>query len=102
MVLKDRKMKLREIANTLNISNISLQLYMKIVECTSGFQSGCRVCLCMFIDYLEKGKTTNNEYYMILLDQLSTEIRKKNCSTYKKSVVSSRQCPMLQVDENNG
>ena len=31
----------------------------------------------LFIDYLEKGKTTNSDYYMALLDGLSAEIKKK-------------------------
>ena len=30
-----------------------------------------------FIDYLEKGKTMNSDYYMALLDLLSAEIKKK-------------------------
>ena len=33
-----------------------------------------------FIDYLEKGKTFNNDYYMALLDQLSVEIKNKTTS----------------------
>ena len=31
----------------------------------------------LFIDYLEKGKTINSDYYMALLDRLSSEIKKK-------------------------
>ena len=31
----------------------------------------------LFIDYLEKGKTINSDYYMALLDGLSVEIKKK-------------------------
>ena len=30
----------------------------------------------LFIDYLEKGKTINSDYYMALLDRLSGEIKK--------------------------
>ena len=30
----------------------------------------------LFIDYREKGKTSNSDYYMALLDRLSTEIKK--------------------------
>ena len=46
----------------------------------------------LFIDYLEKGKTINSDYYMAILDRLRAEIekngltckRKKCCSTPKK------------------
>ena len=31
----------------------------------------------LFIDYLEKGKTINSDYYMAFLDPLSAEIKKK-------------------------
>ena len=31
----------------------------------------------LFIDYLEKGKTINSDYYMALLNRLSAEIKKK-------------------------
>ena len=31
----------------------------------------------LFIDYLEKGKIINSDYYMALLDRLSAEIKKK-------------------------
>ena len=31
----------------------------------------------LFIDYLEKGKTINSDYYMGLLDGLSVEVKKK-------------------------
>ena len=31
----------------------------------------------LFIDYLEKGKTIKNDYYMALLNRLSAEIKKK-------------------------
>ena len=31
----------------------------------------------LFIDYLEKGKTINSDYYMALLDRLSAEIKIK-------------------------
>lgn len=31
----------------------------------------------LFINYLEKGKTINNEYYTALLDRLSAELKKK-------------------------
>ena len=40
----------------------------------------------LFIDYCEKGKTINSEYYMASLDRLSAKIKKKRprekcCST---------------------
>ena len=41
----------------------------------------------LFIDYLEKGKTINSEYYMALLDQLSAEIMKKRPHMQKKKVL---------------
>lgn len=41
----------------------------------------------LFIDYLEKGKTINSEYYMALLDRLSEEIKKKRPQTQKKKVL---------------
>ena len=31
----------------------------------------------LFMDYLEKGKTINSAYYMVLLDRLSVEMKKK-------------------------
>ena len=41
----------------------------------------------LFIDYLEKGKTINSDYYMTLLDRLSTEIKKKRPHMQKKKVL---------------
>lgn len=41
----------------------------------------------LFIDYLEKGKTINSEYYMALLDRLSAEIKKKRPHMQKKKVL---------------
>lgn len=38
----------------------------------------------LFIDYLEKDKTINSEYYMALLDRLSVEIKKKQPHIQKK------------------
>ena len=43
------------------------------------------------IDYLEKGKTINGEYYMALLVRLKEEIAK-----------TPTQCTVSQVDRNNG
>ena len=41
----------------------------------------------LFIDYLEKSKTINNDYYMSLLDQLIAEIKKKRPHMQKKKVL---------------
>ena len=41
----------------------------------------------LFIDYLEKGKTINNDYYMVLLDRLIAEIKKKRPHMQKKKVL---------------
>lgn len=57
----------------------------------------------LFIDYLEKGKTINSDYYMALLDRLKDEIAKKTASNgEQKSDLSSRQCSMSQVGQNDG
>lgn len=45
----------------------------------------------IFIDYLEKGKTINSQYYCALLDRLSEEIKiKRPHLAKKKSSFSSR------------
>ena len=41
----------------------------------------------LFIDYLEKGKTINSDYYMVLLDRLSAEIKKNRPHMQKKKVL---------------
>ena len=41
----------------------------------------------LFIDYLEKGKTINSEYYMALLDQFSADIKKRRPHMQKKKVL---------------
>ena len=41
----------------------------------------------LFINYLEKGKTINSDYYMALLDRLSAEIKKKRPHMQKKKVL---------------
>ena len=54
-----------------------------------------------FIDYLEKGKNINGEYYIIR----STEWRNKEktgSNVKEKCVVSPRQWTVSQVDENDG
>jgi hypothetical protein len=57
----------------------------------------------LFIDYLEKGKRINSEYYMALLVRLKEEITKKTTShEEEKSALSPRQCTVSQVDRNDG
>ncbi|GFY17092.1 transposase [Trichonephila clavipes] len=41
----------------------------------------------LFIDYLEKGKILNSEYYTVLLDQLNEKIKKKRPQMQKKKVM---------------
>ena len=41
----------------------------------------------LFIDYLEKGKTINSDYYMALLNRLSAEIKKKRPHMQKEKVL---------------
>ena len=40
----------------------------------------------LFIDYLEKGRTINSEYYMTLLVRLNEEIAKKRPQMKKEKV----------------
>lgn len=57
----------------------------------------------IFIDYLEKGKSINSDYYIDLLVRLKEEIAKKTTAhAEKKNPFSPRQCTLPQVDENNG
>jgi hypothetical protein len=56
----------------------------------------------IFIDYLEKGQTINSEYNMALLERLNDEIKKKGPDLKKKSAVSSRQCTVSQINQNDG
>ena len=41
----------------------------------------------LFIDYFEKGKIINIDYYMALLDRLSAEIKKKRPHMQRKKVL---------------
>ena len=51
----------------------------------------------LLIDYLQKGKTINYEYYCSLLDQLNEKIReKKSRFAAQKNHFSSRQCTCSQ------
>ena len=57
----------------------------------------------LFIDYPEKGRTINSEYYIALLVHLKEEITKKLPQMKKKkSAHSSRQCTVSKVDQNDG
>ncbi|KAF7265909.1 hypothetical protein GWI33_020655 [Rhynchophorus ferrugineus] len=57
----------------------------------------------IFIDYLEKGRTINSDYYIALLDRLKDEIVKKMVAFEEKgSVASPKQCTMSRVSENDG
>ena len=40
-----------------------------------------------FIDYLEKGKIINSDYYMALLNRLSAEVKKKRPHMQEKKVM---------------
>ncbi|QQP42126.1 Putative DD34D transposase, partial [Caligus rogercresseyi] len=54
----------------------------------------------IFIDYLEKGKTINSDYYIALLELLNDDIVEKTTPfEEEKSVVSPRQCTVSQVNE---
>ena len=44
----------------------------------------------LFIDYLEKGRTINSEFYIALLVRLKEEITKKRPQIKKKSTFSRR------------
>jgi hypothetical protein len=56
----------------------------------------------LFIDYLEKGQTINSKYYMAELERLNDKIKKKRPDLKIKSAVSSRQCTMSQINQNDG
>ena len=57
----------------------------------------------LFIDFLEKRRTVNSEYYRALLVRLKEEIAPKwPHMKKKKSVLSPRQCIVWQVDCNDG
>ena len=47
----------------------------------------------LFIDYLERGKSINSEYYMALLDRLSEEIKKKRPQMQKKVLFHQDNAP---------
>ena len=41
----------------------------------------------LLIDYLQKGKTINSEYYCNLLDQLNVQIREKRPGLQRKKII---------------
>ena len=57
----------------------------------------------LFIDYLEKGRTINSEYYIELLVHLNEEIKKKKNGHKwrRKSAFTPKQCTVSQVDCND-
>ena len=58
----------------------------------------------LFIDYLEKGRTINSNYYIALLGHFKEKNAKviKAISEKEKSALSPRQCTVSQVDRNDG
>ncbi|KAF7264834.1 hypothetical protein GWI33_022224 [Rhynchophorus ferrugineus] len=56
----------------------------------------------IFIDYLEKGRTINSDYYIAFLGRLKDKTAKKRAAfEEKESVASPRQCTVSQVSEND-
>ena len=47
----------------------------------------------LFIDYLEKGRTINSEYYIVLLMHLKEEITKKQLQMKKKVLFHKKNAP---------
>ncbi len=57
----------------------------------------------VYINYLENEKTTNSDYYTELLMRLKDKIaRKQPHMKKKKNHISSGQCIVPQINENNG
>ena len=56
----------------------------------------------LFINFLEKGRTINCEYYMALLVRFKWELQKTTPNGEEKSALSPRQYTVSQVDRNNG
>ena len=87
MVSADRKLKLREIADSLKISEGSV---FTILQMSAGkvlaslFWDAHGI---LFIYYFELGRTINSEYYMALLVRLEEEIAKKRPQMKKKKVL---------------
>ena len=56
----------------------------------------------LFIDYLEKGRTINSEYYIALLVHLKEEITKKQPQMKKNKVLFHQDNALSHVNCNNG
>jgi hypothetical protein len=56
----------------------------------------------IFIDYLEKDQTINRKYYIVLLEHINDEIKRKRPHLKKKKAVSSRQCTVSEINQNDG
>ncbi|KAF7280496.1 hypothetical protein GWI33_005835 [Rhynchophorus ferrugineus] len=57
----------------------------------------------IFIDYLEKGRVNNSDYYVALLDRLKDEIAEKTAAfEEKESAASPRKYTVSQISENDG
>ena len=67
---------------------------------TQGFGLHLEGCA-RYIDYLEKGRTINSEFYIALLVHLKEEITKKRPQMKKKSALSSSKCTLSQINHNN-
>ena len=84
----DRKLKLHKIAEWIAVGESrpkrlkTQQWTRKVIASVFWDAHGI-----LFIDYLEKGKAINSDYYMALLDRLSTEIKKKRPYMQKKKVL---------------
>ena len=102
-------------STTLLLSLISSQLNeqqqvkgVKATKDTNINRQGFSLCILgraryLFIDYLEKGRTIDSEYYIGLLVCLEEEIAKKTTTDEEeKSALSPRQCTRSQVNRNDG
>ena len=57
----------------------------------------------LFIDYLEKGRTINNEYLLVLLVLLRKKSPKKtDTNKEEKSTLLPRQCTLSKVNRKDG
>ncbi|KAF7266211.1 hypothetical protein GWI33_020444 [Rhynchophorus ferrugineus] len=83
MILNDRKLKLNEIAHTLNIS---IEREHHIISEYLGMRKLCS-------NYLEKGSTINSDYYMALLDRLKDEIAEKGNFKKKEMLLHQDNAP---------
>lgn len=56
----------------------------------------------IFVNYLEKGKIINADYYASLLQQLSHKIKEKQAHLVKKKVLSSQDNEPIHNCDYNG